>query len=177
MVHGFVKQSGGHLKIYSEAGLGTTVNLYLPRASIADEQRAEAPRQEPPPSPGGEWVLVVEDDEILRRLTLRVLAGLGYRTIEAEDGPSACLIADQAESIDLLLTDVVLPKGMYGPEVAQRVLSRWPDAKVLYMSGYARDAAFHNGTLDSRTHLISKPFSKAELALMVRRVLDEPDGA
>lgn len=151
----------------------TTVNLYLPKASVAAEPQTEPRQQEAPASKGGERVLVVEDDPILRGLTLRVLAGLGYRTIEAEDGPSACLIADQVGSIDLLLTDVVLPKGMYGPEVAQRVLSRWPDAKVLYMSGYARDAAFHNGTLDSRTHLISKPFSKADLALMLRKVLDE----
>ncbi len=177
MVHGFAKQSGGHLKIYSEVGLGTTVNLYLPKASAAAEERTEPRGEETPVSRGGERILLVEDDPFLRGLTLRVLAGLGYRTIEAEDGPSACLIADQLESIDLLLTDVVLPKGMYGPELARRVRRRWPDVKVLYMSGYARDAAFHNGTLDNRPHLISKPFSKAELALMVRKVLDENDDA
>ncbi len=173
MVQGFAKQSGGHLKIYSEVGRGTTVNLYLPKASVADEQQAEPRRREAPLSTGGERVLVVEDDEALRRLTLRVLAGLGYRTIEAEDGPSACLIADQVDSIDLLLTDVVLPNGMYGPELAQRVRERWPAVKVLYMSGYTRDAAFHDRVSDSHMHLISKPFSKAEIALMVRQVLDE----
>jgi PAS domain S-box-containing protein len=175
MVHGFAKQSGGHLKIYSEPGHGTTINLYLPRSSVdAETKMPVAPKQEPAAT-RSEYVFVVEDDEFLRGPTVKVLGNLGYRTFEAEDGPSALLLLDQIEHIDLLLTDVVLPKGMFGPELAQRVRARWPDVKVLYMSGYPRDAVLHKGVLDSRAYLLSKPFAKAELAAMVRRVLDEGD--
>ena len=173
MVHGFAKQSGGHLKIYSEVGLGTAVNLYLPRASTDEKPKAEAQQEKALASIGGEVVLVVEDDRNLRDLTLRVLKSLGYRTIEAEDGPSACEILDRTDRIDLLLTDVVLPRGMTGPEVARHAKSRRPDLGVLYMSGYPRDPIHRDGMLDDNMHLLSKPFPKTELARMVRRVLDE----
>jgi nitrogen-specific signal transduction histidine kinase/CheY-like chemotaxis protein len=173
MVHGFVKQSGGHLKIYSEQGLGTTVSLYLPAASIGAKEETTPNRLEVPASGGGECVMVVEDDPFLRGLTLKILAGLGYRTIEAEDGPTACEIFDQVDRIDLLLTDIVLPNGIYGPELARLARLRLPDIKVLYMSGYPRDAVFRDRMLDTGTHLLSKPFSKAALAEVVRQVIDE----
>ncbi len=173
MVHGFVKQSGGHLKIYSEQGLGTTVNVYLPRAGTDAEEDPELNRPEASASGGGEWILVVEDDPFLRGLTLKILTGFGYRTIEAEDGPAACAIFDQVDRIDLLLTDIVLPNGIYGPELARLARLRLPEIRVLYMSGYPRDAVFRDRMLDTGTHLLSKPFSKAALAGTVRQVLDE----
>jgi CheY-like chemotaxis protein len=153
--------------------MGTTVNLYLPRAWTGAESEAPPSRPEVPASVGGELVMVVEDDPYLRGLTLKILDGLGYRTIEAEDGPAACAILDQVDRIDLLLTDIVLPKGMYGPELARLARLRLPSVKVLYMSGYPRDAVFRDRMLDTGTHLLSKPFSKAALAGIVRQVLDE----
>ena len=173
MVQGFAKQSGGHLKVYSEPGVGTTVNLYLPRAWTGAESEAAPSRPEAPASGGGELVMVVEDDPYLRGLTLKILAGLGYRTIEAEDGPAACAIFDRVDRIDLLLTDIVLPKGIYGPELARLAQLRLPDIKILYMSGYPRDAVVRDRMLDTGTHLLSKPFSKAALAAILRQVLDE----
>ncbi len=173
MVHGFVKQSGGHIKIYSEPDIGTTINLYLPRACTGADSESAPSRPEVPASGGGELVLVVEDDPLLRGLTRKILAGLGYRTIDVEDGPSACAVFDLVDRIDLLLTDIVLPKGMYGPEIARLARLRLPDIKVLYMSGYPRDAVFRDRVMDTGTHLLSKPFSKAALAGIVRQVLDE----
>jgi PAS domain S-box-containing protein len=174
MVHGFAKQSGGHLKIYSEPGHGTTINLHLPKASaVVCEQRTPSRQSDLPPSKGGEHVLVVEDDQDLRTLTLRILAGLGYHTIEAPDGPAACLILEQPGPIDLLLTDVVLPNGMQGPALAEQAQLRRPGLKVLFMSGYPRDAVFRDGLLDNRMTLLTKPFPKAELARMVRDILDD----
>jgi CheY-like chemotaxis protein len=136
-------------------------------------QRIDVEPREASPATGGELVLVVEDDPFLRGLTLRILNGLGYRTIEAEDGPAACEMFDHVDHIDLLLTDVVLPKGMNGPELAREARARRPGMKVLYMSGYPRAAIFRNGALDADTHLLSKPFAKSELARMVRGVMDE----
>jgi PAS domain S-box-containing protein len=173
MVDGFVKQSGGHIKIYSEPGLGTTVSLYLPRAWTEAEVKAAPIRQEVPMVGGGEWVMVVEDDQHLRSLTLKILNGVGYRTIEAEDGPAACAMFDTVDRVDLLLTDIVLPGGMNGPEIARLARLRLPDIKVLYMSGYPRDAVFRDRMPVTGTHLLSKPFSKAALAGIVRQVLDE----
>jgi CheY-like chemotaxis protein len=175
MVHGFAKQSRGHLKIYSEVGFGTTVNLYLPRSDCA-AQPIESPPREASPSNGGEIVLVVEDDQFLRGLTHRVLTGLGYRTIEATDGPAASAILQSDQPVDLLLTDVVLPKGMNGPDLARVARSYRPGLKVLFMSGYPRDALSRNSVLDSGMHFLSKPFAKADLARMVREVLDEGNG-
>ncbi len=173
MVHGFVKQSGGHMKIYSEPGYGTTVNLYLPRLVDAETQASVQPR-EPFRSTGGEVVLVVEDDLLLRGLTLRILASLGYRTIEAEDGQAAFRILETDEGVDLLLTDVVLPRGMSGLELGRQALLQRPELKVLYMSGYPSEAISRDGALDSGMRLLSKPFARGDLARMIREVLDEP---
>ncbi len=173
MVYGFAKQSGGHLKIYSEPGRGTTVRLYLPKAE-SDIKEPVQPREQVsiPAKPGSETVLVVEDEPMVRALAIRILAGLGYRTFEAQDGPTAVSVLDTAGPIDLLLTDVVLPRGMSGPQLARQAQARHPGLQVLYMSGYTRNAIIHNGVLDQGVHLLTKPFLKQELALAVRNCLD-----
>ncbi len=173
MVLGFVKQSGGHLTIDSEPGRGVRVNLYLPRSSGEASHVTATHYQEIPPPAPGEMVLVVEDDQVLRGLALRILNDLGYQTIGAEDGPTALTILDSADHVDLLLTDVVLPKGMNGPELARRVRSRRPAAKVLFMSGYPRDAAFGDGGPEDSAQILTKPFSKEELVYMVRKTMVE----
>jgi PAS domain S-box-containing protein len=173
MVLGFVKQSGGHLRISSEPGRGSTVSLYLPRASADEIREAAAQDEELPSSAGDELILVVEDDQTLRNLMLRILSSAGYRTIAAEDGPDACDKLESIDRVDLLLTDVVLPKGINGQELARKVRSRQPAAKVLYMSGYPRDALDGDGRLENQASLLTKPFSKDELVQMVRSVLDD----
>jgi CheY-like chemotaxis protein len=173
MVYGFAKQSSGHLKIYSEPGRGTTVRLYLPKA----EGDCKAPVRPAEPhslqaSRAGETVLIVEDDAMVRALAIRILAGLGYRTLEASDGATAAAVLDAAGPVDLLLTDVVLPRGISGPQLARQAQARFPNLQVLYMSGYTRNAIIHNGVLDQGVHLLTKPFLKHELALAVRSRLD-----
>jgi PAS domain S-box-containing protein len=172
MVFGFVRQSGGHVKIYSEVGRGTSIKLYLPRAMTELDARVANDEADVPHLSKGETVLVVEDDDGLRKMALTMLAGLGYRTREAADGPQAMEEIGRAGRIDLLLTDVVLPKGMNGPAIAGAAQQLRPGLKVLYMSGYTRDAIVHNGVLDRGVQLIMKPFHKAELAAKVRKVLD-----
>ena len=173
MVYGFIKQSGGHMKIYSEVGRGTTINLYLPGVLDDGEIRASAPASGMVTAARpGETILVVEDEELVRKLALRVLAAQGYRTLEAADGPAALALLESAERIDLLLTDVVLPKGISGPEIARRTRASRPELKILYMSGYARDAALQNGELDGDVHLLTKPFPKDDLARKIRELLD-----
>jgi signal transduction histidine kinase len=174
MVYGFVKQSKGHIKIYSELGHGTTVKLYLPAAAVdAADSRAALEPGEVPMAKEGEVVLVVEDDTMVLRLAVQLLTRLGYQTIEAHDGPEALALLDGAGRIDLLFTDVVLPKGMNGTVLAREILQRRPRTKVLYMSGYTANAIVHHGVLDKGVHLLTKPFRKVELARKVRHVLDE----
>jgi PAS domain S-box-containing protein len=173
MVYGFVKQSGGHIKIYSEIGRGTTVRLYLPKGpGSVDDQILTEGRIAIPVSSGDEVILLVEDDAMLRKLAVRTLTGLGYRVAEAEDGSAAMQILKEAGQIDLLLTDVVFPKGVSGPNLARQAQQERPGLKVLYMSGYTRDAIEANG-LSEVGSLISKPFLKAELARKLREVLDQ----
>ena len=173
MVFGFVKQSGGHLKIYSEPGLGTTVQLFIPKAQT-EEQHWEAATSSNvlPRSIAGEVVLVLEDDAMVRKFAIRVLTELGYCTMQAADGPEALSILRESGRIDLLLTDIGLPKGMNGPAVAREAQSQRPDLKFLYMSGYAKDAIVNNGLLDDGLPLLTKPFPKAELARKIREILD-----
>ena len=174
MVFGFVKQSGGHIKIYSELGRGTTVKLYLPRAT-SDADCSTAPQGGARASAGaGEMVMVVEDDADVRSLTVALLRGLGYRTVDAPDGPAALALLAELPAVDLLLTDVVLPKGMNGPALAKAAQVKLPRLKVLYMSGYTRNAILHNGVLDEGVHLLMKPFHKADLAAKLRLILDPP---
>jgi signal transduction histidine kinase/CheY-like chemotaxis protein len=173
MVFGFVRQSGGHIRLYSERGRGTTVKLYLPRAVGEIEPRVANDIAPVERASRGETIMVVEDDAGLRKLALTMLGGLGYRTLEAADGLEALRQIGSAAHIDLLLTDVVLPKGLSGPALAGAALQHLPGLKVLYMSGYTRDAIMHNGALNEGVHLIMKPFHKADLAAKIRKLLDE----
>lgn len=173
MVYGFTKQSGGHLKLYSEENQGTSVKLYLPRlfgTLPAKEDAATAADV----ACGGqdELVLVVEDDNGVRAYSVSALRELGYRVAEAGDGPSALRLLDGQDGPDLLFTDVVLPGGMTGRDLADAARARKPGLKVLFTSGYAHDAIVHNGRLDRDARLISKPFTFADLAARVREALD-----
>jgi CheY-like chemotaxis protein len=171
-VYGFVKQSGGHVKIYSEPGQGTTVKIYLPRWTGEFEQ-SEAAAAGPVPEGGAEeTILVVEDDDGVRTDSVETLRELGYRVLEAHDGPSALRLLEGQSRIDLLFTDVVLPGGMTGAQVASQMRALRPGLKVLFTTGYARNAIIHQGRLDKGVELITKPFSFADLAAKVRDVLD-----
>ena len=172
MVFGFVKQSGGHVKIYSEPGEGTTVRLYLPRpvggampAPVAARAPVELPR-------GSATVLVVEDDAAVREIACAILGDLGYRVLEAADGEEALRVfGANAAAVDLLLTDVVLPGRLRGREVAERVAAVRPEVRVLFMSGYTENSIVHHGRLDDGVQLIGKPFKREQLARKVAEVL------
>jgi signal transduction histidine kinase len=172
-VYGFVRQSGGHIRVYSEPGQGTTVKLYLPRVH-AEPLPAAASAKAPDMSMmrGDETVLLVEDDEAVRAYSSGVLRDLGYTVVEAEDAAAALRALDTHAKIDLLFTDVVLPGGVHGRKLADEARRRHPGLPVLFTSGYTRNAIVHNGRLDPGVQLITKPFSYEELASRVRRVLD-----
>jgi signal transduction histidine kinase len=170
-VFGLVKQSGGHITIYSEPGEGTTVKIYLPRLSAEVREEAPAEREVLGAVPG-ERVLVVEDDEEVRVYVADLLRGLRYQVLEAADAPSALAQLDKGKGrIDLLLTDVVLP-GMNGRRLANEVVARANGIKVLFMTGYSRNAIVHHGRLDPRVEMIQKPFTEAALAARIRELLD-----
>jgi two-component system NtrC family sensor kinase len=174
-VYGFVKQSGGHIRIYSEVGQGTTIKLYFSRLTGQIEvppwtAREPAPATAPP-ADGTETVLVVEDDEQVNKLAVEALQERGYRVLSASDGASALRTAETAQ-IDMLLTDVVLPGGMNGRELTDEMRRRYPTIKVLYMTGYTRNAIIHHGRLDPDIDLLTKPFTADALTRKVRRVLD-----
>jgi signal transduction histidine kinase len=171
-VFGFVKQSGGHIKIYSELGHGTTVKMYFPRLAGGE---IEEPRGTPITvgAGSGETILVVEDNEDVRMFTERVLRDLGYRVSAAPDCRRALQLLEQLDGVDLLFTDVGLPEGLSGRELANEARRRWPQMKVLYTTGYARNSIIHHGRLDPGVELIPKPFTQAGLAEKVRRVLGE----
>jgi len=174
MVYGFVKQSGGHIKIYSEEGHGTTIRLYLPPASLVEDLAG------PPSSQlvsGNETILVVEDDPLVREFVVVQLRSLGYKTIAAADGLEALAHVQRGAAFDLLFTDVIMPGGMNGRELSDEVMKRRPGAKVLYTSGYTDSAIIHHGHLDEGVLLLSKPYRKSQLASMVRKALGEADGA
>ena len=174
MVYGFLKQSGGHAKIYSEPGIGTVVRLYLPRA-LTDEIAGTTEAAAAPNLPAGsEIVLLVEDNPLVRAHTEAQLHGLGYRVVAAGDAAEAIAWLKQAIKPDLLLTDVIMPGKMNGPELARHLRARWPDLNVLYMSGYTHGAiAGSVSDAPTGTHLLSKPFRLRELAERVRAALDE----
>ncbi len=158
MVFGFVKQSGGHVKVYSEPGEGTTVKIYLPRAfgTTAAARRTSAPVELPR---GSATVLVVEDEPAVREIACAILSDLGYRVLEAADGEEALRVfGTNAAAIDLLLTDVVLPGKVRGREVAERIQAIRPEIRVVFMSGYTENSIVHHGRLDEGVHLIGKPF-------------------
>jgi signal transduction histidine kinase len=173
MVYGFVKQSGGHIKIDSEEGQGTTIKLYLPRvhqeAATSSGQEAAAIAQG-----GSETILVVEDDALVRGYVVAQLQSLGHRTLAAGSGVEALAIVDGGAEFDLLFTDVIMPGGMNGRQLAEEVAKRRPFVKVLYTSGYAENALLHHGRLDPGVVLLNKPYRKSELARKVREVLTAP---
>lgn len=171
-VYGFVKQSGGHVKIYSEVGQGTTVKLYLPRIAGEGLTVEESGLLPSPEGAQEETILVLEDDEDVRAYSVDTLRELGYRVIEAHDGPAALRLLEREPRVDLLFTDVVLPGGLTGAQVAAQAKTVRPTLKVLFTTGYARNAIIHHGRLDKGGQLIVKPFSFTELAAKVRDVLD-----
>ena len=173
MVYGFAKQSGGHVTIESAPDKGTTVSLYLPRNRRARTSvRKKIPE---PPRSGGEKVLIVEDDPSLRVLYVSMAKDLGYAVLEAEDGHAALAHLSADSEIDLLLTDVTLPKGMSGPDIAAEAMVRIPGIRVLYMSGYSRAPGTENATLGETAMLLAKPFRKKALADKLREVLRSTD--
>ncbi|MGH6927186.1 MAG: PAS domain S-box protein, partial [Dongiaceae bacterium] len=174
MIYGFAKQSGGHLKIYSESGHGTTVRLYLPR-QVSDASAVGTPMARASDHPrGGETILVVEDDPLVRSFVVFQLRDLGYDVLEAADGPAAEKVLEDGASIDLLFTDVVMPGGMTGRQLAEKAKHRRPGLKTLYTSGYTEDSIVHHGKLDPGVCFLSKPFRRQDLAIKVREALDGP---
>jgi PAS domain S-box-containing protein len=171
MVYGFVKQSNGHIKIYSEEGHGTTIKLYLPCASAPSEVAELAA----PIEGGNETILVVEDDALVSNFVVAQLHSLGYKTISASSGSAALAEVDGGAAFDLLFTDVIMPGGMNGRQLADAVMQRRPQMKVLYTSGYTENAIVHHGRLDPNVLLLPKPYRKSELARMVRIALTSDD--
>jgi PAS domain S-box-containing protein len=170
MVYGFAKQSRGHVSLYSEVGEGTTVRIYLPRSAAGADQW-EAPERSDDMRGRGETILVVEDDADFRTLTFALLRSLGYEVLDAGSAQAALRMLREGRHISLLLTDVVLPGGMNGPQLAEEALRLHPHIGVIYMSGYTENAILHHGRVDPGVNLLQKPFRKHDLAAKVRAVL------
>jgi CheY-like chemotaxis protein len=169
MVFGFMKQSDGHINVYSEPGVGTTFRLYLPRATTAAD-KAGAADTTAFALGGEETILAVEDNPGLRQLVVRQLKQLGYRCLEAEDGPSALRMLE-ANEVHLLFSDVIMPGGMSGYELGRAARSRWPKLKVLLTSGFPEEKLNGNGEPPWSMRLLLKPYRKEDLALLLREVL------
>ncbi len=169
MVYGFVKQSGGHIKIYSEPGEGTTIRLYLPRSAQAEDDLVSHDRG--PITGGTETILVAEDDRGVRETVIETLTDLGYRVLQAPDAKSALAIVESGVAIDLLFTDVVMPGPVKSTELARRAVERLPGLSVLFTSGYTENSIVHEGRLDEGVELLSKPYSLEQLARKVRHQL------
>jgi signal transduction histidine kinase/ActR/RegA family two-component response regulator len=171
-VYGFVKQSRGHIKVYSEVGAGTNVKIYLPRLIADAKEIKRAIAETMQTGVRSEIILVVEDDTLMRRLTTEALHELGYTVFESENATNALAILDREADVKLLFTDVVMPD-INGRKLADEAVRRRPGLKVLFTTGYTPNAVVHGGVLDSGVHLISKPFTLNHLAAKVRAVLDE----
>jgi len=171
MVYGLVKQSNGHIKIYSEQGHGTTVKLYLPQASGVDQGSGEMLSLSPLKG-GDEAILVVEDDALVRRYVITQIHSLGYTTLEASNARQALELIDNGAAIDLLFTDVIMPGSINGRQLADEALRLRPGLKVLFTSGYTENAIVHHGRLDAGVLLLAKPYRRPELARMIRVALD-----
>ena len=170
MVYGFVKQSGGHVKIYSEPDHGTTIRMYLPRSAQAEDLLIDT---ESGPIVGGhETILVAEDDDAVRDTVVALLGELGYRVLKAKDAQGALTIIESGIGIDLLFTDVVMPGDLKSPELASRLRQRLPDLAILFTSGYAENSIVHGGRLDEGVELLSKPYTHETLARRLRQMLD-----
>lgn len=173
MAYGFVKQSRGHIRIYSEPGQGTSVKIYLPRTMLAESVDAgDAGLLTGPVSGGTETILAVEDDEGVRAVVLDMLTALGYRVLAAENGEQALRIIESGEPVDLLFTDVVMPGPLRSPELARIAQQVLPNLAVLFTSGYPQDAIVHGGRLDAGLELLSKPYRREDLARKLRHVLN-----
>ncbi|WP_080745069.1 response regulator [Cupriavidus necator] len=169
MVYGFTRQSGGHVKILSEPGRGTTVRLYLPRVEQAEDPDMELDTGSA--RGGAETVLVVEDDEAVRATVVDMLAGLGYQVLRARDAQEALAIVERGEPLDMLFSDVVMPGPLRSTELARKVRERLPGVGVLFTSGYTDSVIVHDGRLDAGIELLSKPYTREALARKVRHVL------
>ena len=171
MVYGFVRQSGGHIKVYSEEGCGTSIKLYLPRAAGAAQPAADTALTAPRAT-GLETILAVEDDRMVRDYVAAQLRSLGYAVIPASNAAEALAILDGGAALDLLFTDVIMPGGVDGRELADQARRRRPSLKVLFTSGYTQTAIVHHGRLDPGVLLLAKPYRTIDLARMIRKALD-----
>jgi CheY-like chemotaxis protein len=172
MIYGFVRQSGGQVRIYSELGQGTTMCLYFPRVvgqHAIDE--VAMPTEATLPLASGETVLVVDDEDAVRMLVTDLLADIGCNYLEAADGPAGLAILDSPVRIDLLITDVGLPKGMNGRQLADAARQKRPDLKILFITGYAENAVIGNGHLDPGMHILTKPFPMDVMSARIRDLL------
>ncbi|WP_194756370.1 hybrid sensor histidine kinase/response regulator [Aliidiomarina indica] len=172
MVFGFTKQSGGHISIYSEPNEGTSVKLYFPRVSNVLPENLQAAKRNLPQG-GTEHILIAEDNDLVMQSLERQLRSLGYRVTSVSSGHEALTALQNNKDVDLLLTDIVMPGGMNGRELADQARERYPALNVLFTSGYTENAIVHHGRLDRGVHLLSKPYTRMELATKVRLVLDE----
>jgi signal transduction histidine kinase len=170
MVFGFIKQSGGHINLYSEEGIGTTFRLYLPRCRDEGGSRSESGPDEAPAQGRGETILVVEDDTALRQVAVHQLVMLGYRVVEASDVETALRALEQ-QPVDLLLTDIIMPGGRGGYDLVLRAQERWPDLKIVLTSGFP-DAQLRSEPGIAKLPLLTKPYRRVELARVMRTVLD-----
>lgn len=170
MVYGFLKQSGGHLKIYSEVGHGTTMRLYMPRTTQVEDNLTDLSAY--PIKGGDETILVAEDDDGVRETSVALLTDLGYRVLKAQDAQSAFAIISSGVHIDMLFTDVVMPGPMRSTELVAQTKSLFPHIAVLYTSGYTENSIVHGGKLDPGVELLSKPYAREALARKVRHVLN-----
>jgi CheY-like chemotaxis protein len=171
-VFGFIKQSKGHIKIYSEVGCGTTVKIYLPR--LTDQVAATMPVSLPAVSAAGagEVILVVEDDPMMLKFTTEAVRELGYTALHADNAAAALAILDKRPDIRLLFTDVVMPD-VGGKKLADEAVRKHPDLKILYTTGYTANAVVHGGVLDAGVNLLGKPFTLEQLSTKLRLVLDQ----
>jgi CheY-like chemotaxis protein len=169
MVYGFVKQSNGHIKIYSEEGVGTTVRIYLPPATGVALLAAVAVASVL--EGGDETILVVEDDSLVRGFVLTQLKSLGYLTLAAANATEALVVIDSPQRIDLLFTDMIMPGSMNGRQLADAAQQRRAALKILFTSGYSNEAIIHHGHLDAGVLLLAKPYRKSDLAQMIRTAL------
>jgi CheY-like chemotaxis protein len=172
MVYGFIKQSGGHIKIYSEVGHGTTIKLYLPAEEGAQIAAADARNGPIQLATAGETILLVEDDPDVRDVGASILGRLGYKVIEAENGKAGIDILEGDERIDLLFTDIMMKGGMSGVELANAARAKWPKLKILFCSGFSESALSGNKSLEPGTYFISKPYDRKKLSEMLRKILD-----
>jgi CheY-like chemotaxis protein len=169
MVYGLIKQSGGHIQIYSEVGEGTTIRIYFPR--VFQEEAAKTVELSGPITGGSETILVVEDDDDVRDATVEMLADLGYRVLKARDASGALAIILSGVSIDLLFSDVVMPGPVQSRDMARKAQERFPGIAILFASCYTENAIVHGGRLDEGVELLSKPYIREALARKVRQCI------